>query len=92
MLRKSLNQIVKIGVSASGGAALEHGAGVSYTTAVSSVKMQNSQDKRTTGGVPGQTAQKRIEGSVLMQIVCNGGELQGMQWEVSGQNPLIVER
>ena len=38
---------------------MEHGAGVGYTTAVSSVKMQNSQDKRTTGGVPGQTAQKR---------------------------------
>mgnify|MGYP002855600481 CR=1 FL=1 len=93
MLRKYLNQVVEIGAKASGGGALEHGAGVGYTTAILSRPSQAA----GTGVVQGQgntgTAQVAAQSrTASIRVICNAGELQGMQWQSDGHDVLMVGR
>lgn len=93
MLRKCLNQAVEIGAKASGGVALEHGAGVGYTMAIPSGAGQEA----GTGAVQGQgntgAAQTMAQSrSASIRVICSAGELQGMQWQSDGHDILLVGR
>ncbi|MCR5236291.1 MAG: PrsW family intramembrane metalloprotease [Lachnospiraceae bacterium] len=96
ILRKCLNQVVQIGVKASGGAALEHGAGVGYTMAVSALAKKSEAEQSKVAVPQIQADQSHVSSgqsrAKSIRLICNEGELKGMQWESNGISPLFVGR
>lgn len=92
ILRKSLNQVVQIGASASKGAALQHGAGegaTSFVGAQSIEKKVASPSVNTPINQSVNTSQKQI---AQIRIAANSGELKGQHWQFGKNEVIIVGR
>ncbi len=101
ILRKSLNQAVQIGSSASGGAALEHGAGVGYTrTMLSYTGREKGESPKPGPAAQAQMAQQPAAVSqaapkpvaASARVECSKGELMGQQWSLEGKTSLSIGR
>lgn len=80
MLRKCLDQAVQIGAAASGGMALQHGAGDGATSFIDVKRVERKTET---------TPQPKVAG---LKLTCNRGELKGVQWQSTGNAPMLVGR
>ena len=97
ILRKCLNQVVRIGAAASGGAALEHGAS-DKTMAWMERLHPSGQEASVPQPSPAPQAGSSVAAAVPQSspgeitINCSRGVLRGMSWHASGNEVLTVGR
>lgn len=92
ILRKCLNQAVQIGAAASGGRALQHGAGAGHTSFVK-VEHVERQDVESRKEAPDMKAvsQPQVK-TAAIRLTCNAGELTGKSWQISEGTTMIIGR
>ena len=92
ILRKCLNQVVKIGAAASRGRALQHGAGAGHT---SFVNVEHLERKNSEAHKDIHDPKAAVHPNVVsagIRLICNSGELKGMSWQVNDRETILVGR
>lgn len=92
ILRKCLNQAVQIGAAASGGKALQHGAGAGHTSfvKVDHVERQSAEEHKEIH--ESKAAVQPHVVSAGIRLICNSGELKGKSWQINDNETLLVGR
>lgn len=94
VLRRSLNQVVKIGASASGGEALKHGASIDANASMAE-KMESKplvKNEEMVKSQPQQAVSSNVSIAHPIKVTCVSGELSGQSWQLSENGVLLIGR